>query len=65
MVVGNIQGFYCHTERDFREFCRLAKKMFANDQYTAMFELCQKRPAHWPPFQPYTPGAARFTGEPH
>lgn len=39
------------------------KKLFGNDTFTAMFELCQKRPSHWPPFQPYVPDVSGVNGK--
>ncbi|ELT88258.1 hypothetical protein CAPTEDRAFT_225251 [Capitella teleta] len=46
-------GFFCQTEADFEDLCQCIRKYILHGQKTPMFELHQRRPRHWPPFDPY------------
>eukprot|EP00112_Aurelia_sp_Birch-Aquarium-sp1_P000757 Seg1074.7 transcript_id=Seg1074.7/GoldUCD/mRNA.D3Y31 product="Cysteine protease ATG4B" protein_id=Seg1074.7/GoldUCD/D3Y31 len=44
-------GFYCGTEEEFDDMCDGVHQLIIDGQKRPMFELTQKRPAHWPPFE--------------
>ena len=49
-------GFFCRDEDDFRRLVRhLERRVVAKgeNQRQPMFELSQRHPPHWPPFDPY------------
>ncbi|KAK2174130.1 hypothetical protein NP493_826g00032 [Ridgeia piscesae] len=56
-------GFYCGTEAEFDDWTHSVYKPVAHGQHTPIFEVVRDRPAHFPPFEPYTPQAsgAEFT----
>jgi len=53
-------GFYCETEEIFDEWASAIKELVMDREQRPMFEICEKRPAHWPPFElPRKPCAMR------
>lgn len=53
-----LQGFYCGTEAAFDDWTHAIYKPVAHGQHTPIFEVVRERPAHFPPFEPYTPQAS-------
>lgn len=51
-------GFYCGTEEEFDDWCLSIHKFIVKGERTPMFELHEKRPRHWPAFEPYSPGVS-------
>lgn len=44
-------GFYCHTEADFDDWTQAVQELVIDREKRPMFEICKKRPRHWPPFE--------------
>eukprot|EP00794_Sanderia_malayensis_P011206 gene11206-12381_t len=44
-------GFLCNTEAEFNDLCDAVQKLVIDGEKRPMFELAEKRPAHWPPFE--------------
>jgi len=44
-------GFYCHTESDLDDWHNAVKELVIDREKRPMFEITEKRPNHWPPFE--------------
>ena len=44
-------GFYCETEEAFDEWTVAMKELVTQRDQRPMFEICEHRPKHWPPFE--------------
>lgn len=44
-------GFYCDTEEIFDDWVRAVRELVIDREKRPMFEICEERPSHWPPFQ--------------
>jgi len=44
-------GFYCHTEAMFDDWVHAVRELVIEREKRPMFEICESRPCHWPPFE--------------
>jgi len=44
-------GFYCHTEAAFDDWVHAVRELVIDREKRPMFEICEDRPRHWPPFE--------------
>lgn len=57
-------GFYCETEEIFDEWTGAIRELVIDRDQRPMFEICDQRPNHWPPFElPRKPAASSHDTE--
>lgn len=44
-------GFYCHTEEELNDWVSAVRELVIDREKRPMFEISEKRPRHWPPFE--------------
>jgi len=58
-----MQGFYCGSQKEFDDLCqRLSRITVGDSRSLPLIEVHSRRPAHFPPAQPYMPTLAAASG---
>jgi len=58
-----MQGFYCGSRQEFDDLCQQLSRITVGDSKALpLIEVHNRRPAHFPPAQPYVPTFAAASG---
>jgi len=58
-----MQGFYCSSREEFDDLCQQLDRVTVGSSRPApLIEVHSRRPAHFPPAQPYEPTMATASG---
>ena len=58
-----MQGFYCGSREEFDDLCQRLNRVTVGDSRSVpLIEVHNKRPAHFPPAQPYLMSSAAASG---